>query len=127
MFSSRVPGQLEPNRLTKAVDRARREGRRLIDLTLTNPTAAGFPYPDDLLRSLASPAGRTYTPSPYGLDEARAAVSRDYARRGHSVPMERIVLTASTSEAYSLLFKLLCEPSGDASSCPRRVTRSSST
>jgi aspartate/methionine/tyrosine aminotransferase len=114
MFSSRVPGQLEPNRLTKAVDRARREGRRLIDLTLTNPTAAGIPYPDDLLRSLDAPAGRMYTPSPYGLDGARAAVSRDYSRRGYSIPMERIVLTASTSEAYSLLFKLLCEPSGDA-------------
>lgn len=114
MFSSRVPGDLEPNRLTLALRRARAERRPLIDLTLTNPTAAGIPYPSSVLDSLGDAAGLRYEPRPFGLQSARAAVAADYARRGISVAPKRIVLTASTSEAYSLLFKLLCEPAGDA-------------
>ncbi len=111
MFSSRVPANLEPNRLTVALRRVER--RSLIDLTLTNPTAADIPYPADILAALNDPAAVSYAPHPFGLASARAAVADDYARRGIGVAAERIVLTASTSEAYSLLFKLLCEPSGD--------------
>jgi aspartate/methionine/tyrosine aminotransferase len=114
MFSSRVPGQLESNRITQAVARARADGCHLLDLTLTNPTAAGIGYPDGLLDWLASPLGRSYSPAPFGMASAREAVAHDYARRGLSIPADQIVLTASTSEAYSLLFKLLCEPAGDA-------------
>jgi alanine-synthesizing transaminase len=113
MFSSRVPAELEPNRLTVAVRQARTEQRPLIDLTITNPTAAAIDYPDDILAPLGQPAGRTYEPHPFGLPEARDAVAADYSRRGFNIRPDRIALTASTSEAYSLLFKLLCAPSGD--------------
>jgi alanine-synthesizing transaminase len=96
----------------------RREGRPIIDLTESNPTRAGFDYPSDLLAPLADRRGLTYVPEALGLREARQAVAADYARRGANVEMERIVLTASTSEAYSLLFKLLVEP-GDEVLVPR--------
>ena len=105
---------LERNRITRAVEDARRSGHRLVDLTTTNPTTVGIEYPCDLLAPLASPAALTYAPHPFGSLEARAAVAGDYARRGIIVDPGRIVLTASTSEAYSLLFKLLCAPAGDA-------------
>lgn len=105
---------LEPNRITRAVNEARRSGRTLVDLSVTNPTIVGIEYPRDLLAPLASPAALTYAPHPFGSHEARAAVAADYARRGVSVDPGRVVLTASTSEAYSLLFKLLCAPAGDA-------------
>jgi aspartate/methionine/tyrosine aminotransferase len=113
MFSSRVPGDLQPNRLTLAVRTARARGRPLLDLTLTNPTVAGIAYPPGLLQPLASEAALGYNPAPFGLEEAREAVALEYRRSGIVVATERIVLTASTSEAYSLLFKLLCTP-GDA-------------
>ena len=114
MFSSRIPAQLTPNRIAVAVQRARGEGRPLIDLTATNPTTVGIAYPDDMLRALGSGEALVYAPEAFGLASARAAVSGDYARRGVTVGRERIVLTASTSEAYSILFKLLCAPGGDA-------------
>lgn len=114
MFSSRVPERLEPNQLTRAVTRARAAGRVLFDLTSSNPTRAGFQYPSGMLEPLACAAARAYEPEPRGLASARAAVVEDYARRGISVASDAIVLTASTSEAYSVLFKLLCAPAGDA-------------
>jgi len=109
MFSSRTPKDLTPNRLAEAVKAVRREGRTIIDLTESNPTRAGFDYPHDLLRLLADCRGLKYTPSPFGLREAREAVARDFARRGFRVTPERIALTASTSEAYAWLFKLLTD------------------
>jgi aspartate/methionine/tyrosine aminotransferase len=105
---------LEPNRLTQALRLARIESRPLIDLTTSNPTIVGLRYPDDILAALARPTANSYEPDPRGLVSARAAVSGDYARRGISVAGDRIVLTASTSDAYSILFKLLCAPWGDA-------------
>jgi hypothetical protein len=90
----------------------------VIDLTESNPTRAGFHYPADLLTPLASGRALVYDPSPFGMDWARRAVAADYARRGADVPAERIVLTASTSEAYSLLFRLLADP-GDEVLIPR--------
>lgn len=113
MFSSRVPAELEPNRLTLAVRHARAARRPFIDLTITNPTSAGVAYPERILAPLGDPAARAYEPQPFGLRQAREAIAADYARRGISVAPDRIALTASTSEAYSLLFKLLCEPAGD--------------
>ena len=109
MFSSRVPDDRAPNRLAQALARARRGGG-LVDLTTSNPTRAGIEYPADLLSGLADAASLDYAPSPFGAPEARQAVAAEYARRGLAIPPARIVLTASTSEAYSLLFKLLCEP-----------------
>ena len=86
------------------------DGVRYIDLTASNPTRAGFDYPDDLLAPLADPRGLSYRPEPLGALEARSAVAADFARRGIDANPRPIALTASTSEAYSLLFKLLCDP-----------------
>src|SRR6185312_5423963 len=113
VFSSRVPADLAVNGLSRAVADAYADGRPLIDLTLSNPTRAGFEYPDYLLSALADERGLKYEPSPFGLVSARQAVARDYARRGLTVSSDRIALTASTSEAYSLLFKLLADAGDD--------------
>src|SRR4029453_19563536 len=118
MFSEGVPRSLEPNRITQSVRLARAAGRPLLDLTMTNPTTAGFEYPPSILDALASAAALVYEPQPFGLPDARRAVACDYARRGFDVTPDRIVLTASTSEAYSLLFKLLCDASGSAVMVP---------
>jgi alanine-synthesizing transaminase len=118
MFSSRVPPDLAPNRLARAVAHRRAEGLSLVDLTESNPTRAGFRYPPDLLAPLADPRGLVYDPQPLGSREARSAVAADYARRGIPVDAGQIVLTASTSEAYSMLFKLLADP-GEEVLAPR--------
>jgi alanine-synthesizing transaminase len=118
MFSTRVPADLTPNRLTRALMERRRAGWPILDLTESNPTRAGFEYPADLLAPLADRRGLIYAPQAFGLPEARRAVATEYVRRGANVEVDRIVLTASTSEAYSLLFKLLVEP-GDEVLVPR--------
>jgi len=83
-------------------------GERILDLTESNPTRAGFEYPEkEILEALASPASMVYEPASRGLMVAREAVSRYYG--GHSVDPDRIHLTASTSEGYSWLFKLLTD------------------
>ena len=105
-----MQADLAPNRLTHALERRRAEGRPYIDLTESNPTRAGFDYPADLLVPLGDRRGLTYSPQPFGVLEARRAVADDYARRGLAVGAERIVLTASSSDAYSLLFRVLCDP-----------------
>jgi aspartate/methionine/tyrosine aminotransferase len=106
----RFPDSLDPNRQSDAVRRAREAGLDLLDFTQTNPTRARCRYPQDLLRGLASPEALVYAPRPFGLASAREAVAADYRRRGADVDPDRIVLTASTSEAYAWLFKLLCAP-----------------
>ena len=99
--------------MSRALRAAREAGRPLIDLTLTNPTLAGFHYPDTLLESLNSAEALVYDPSPAGHWRAREAVASDYSRRGVAIDPAHIVLTSSTSEAYSVLFKLLCEGLSD--------------
>ncbi len=116
--SSRLPRDLTPTPLSTVVARARASGRPLADLTQSNPTQAGIAYPGDMLASLADPAGLAYQPEPFGMLTARQAVAADYLRRGVNVPADRLCLTASTSEAYALLFKLLCNP-GDRVLVPR--------
>ena len=118
MFSSRVPRELAANRLTIAVAAQRAGDRPLIDLTESNPTRAGFDYPPDLLAPLADPRALGYLPAPLGRRDAREAVARDYARQRLDVSPDRIVLTASTSDAYSMLFKLLAD-AGDEVLVPR--------
>jgi alanine-synthesizing transaminase len=118
MFSDRLPRELTTNRLTEAVAGRRRRGEPIIDLTLSNPTRAAFDYPADLLAPLADPRGLRYEPSGLGSMDARRAVAADYGRRGLDVAPERIVLTASTSEAYSILFKILAG-AGDEVLVPR--------
>ena len=112
MFSTRVPNDLGPNSLTRAIQAARAGGAAIIDLTETNPTRVGLKYPADLLGPLASGAGRVYRPHPFGLPAAREAIAAECQASGLPVEAGRLVLTASTSEAYSFLFKLLCD-SGD--------------
>jgi aspartate/methionine/tyrosine aminotransferase len=118
MFSSRLRETGGRNRFAAAIEGRRAEGRPIVDLTLSNPTRAGLVYPVQMLAPMAQSPSMCYEPAPFGLLSAREAVSDDLARRGLAVPASRIVLTASTSEAYSLLFKLLCDP-GDAVVAPR--------
>jgi aspartate/methionine/tyrosine aminotransferase len=109
VFSTRVPDDRRPNDLARALAGARARGP-IIDLTVSNPTRVGLHYPPDLLAGLCDPAALTYRPSALGLRDAREAVAESYRRRGLPIDPDRIVLTSSTSEAYSVLFKLLCEP-----------------
>jgi hypothetical protein len=118
VISRRLPPQLQPNALARAVAAVRASGAQIADLTESNPTRAGIVYPDDLLAPLADRAALRYEPHPFGLPAARAAVAADHARRGASVDPAHVVLTASTSEAYSWLFKLLCD-AGDSVLVPR--------
>jgi alanine-synthesizing transaminase len=109
-FSARVPAHLVPNLLSTTLHSFKQQGRPYLDLTQSNPTRAGFNYPPDLLSPLGHRRGLDYAPEPLGLPTARAAVAADFVRRGLRVSPDRIALTASTSEAYSLVFKLLCDP-----------------
>ena len=118
MFSDRISGDLSPNRLTLALRQRRASGNPIIDLTESNATRVELEYPADLLAPLADRRGVLYVPEPLGLLDARRAIAADYARRGISIGPERIALTASTSEAYSVLFKLLARP-GDEVLVPR--------
>jgi aspartate/methionine/tyrosine aminotransferase len=110
MFSTRTPSDLAPNRLTSAEVAVRARGVRVIDLTETNPTRVGLAYPDHALAALASPEGLSYDPHPFGLSSAREQVAAEIGVTASPVDPSRVVLTASTSEAYSFLFKLLCDP-----------------
>ena len=110
MFSSRFHWDFRPNRLTQTLEARRRAGARILDLTESNPTRAGFAYPHEMVRAFEDPRMLLYEPAPAGLSEARQAVASYYASRGHRVDTARILLTASTSEAYAYLFKLLCDP-----------------
>jgi aspartate/methionine/tyrosine aminotransferase len=108
VFSSRTAWQVTPNRIAAALGEFRRAGRPYLDLTETNPTRVGLPIPGAEIReALADARGLQYEPTPFGHAEARAAVA---AYHGGAVAPERVVLTASTSEAYALLFKLLGDP-----------------
>lgn len=112
--SSRLPPSLEPNALARA--RAAL-GPIPFDLTVSNPTACGLRYPPDLLAPLSHPRGLTYRPDPRGPERARRAVAEGYRSWGAEVDPETVVLTASTSESYSLLLKLLADP-GEAVLAP---------
>jgi alanine-synthesizing transaminase len=109
-WSNRLPPRTDENALSRALRALRRDGIAVVDLTESNPTRAGFDYPPDLLLPLADAAGLVYDPHPFGLRSAREAVARDCARRGATVAAEAVVLSASTSESYTWLFKLLCNP-----------------
>ncbi len=107
MFSRRTPRDLAPN----ALARLRADGGPVpFDLTVSNPTACGIPCPEDFLEPLARREGLSYRPDPRGLLAAREAVAEQYRTRRRSIDPASIVLTASSSEAYSFLFKLLCDP-----------------
>ena len=118
MFSSRFHWDFRTNRLTQALEARRRDGARLLDLTESNPTRAGLVYPPEIVRAFDDPRMLVYEPSPAGAAEAREAVASYYAARGERVEAGRILLTASTSEAYAWLFKLLTN-AGDHVLVPR--------
>src|ERR1039458_8643830 len=114
MFSHRLPFHLPRNPISDAIARRRAAGLPLQDLTESNPTRAGIVYPAAaILAGLAAPQSLVYDPLSNGLPEARAQIAELYG-----VDSERVVLTASSSEAYSWLFKLLCDP-GDELLTPR--------
>jgi aspartate/methionine/tyrosine aminotransferase len=118
MFSDRLPLHAETNQLTRLLDGLRARGETCVDLTESNPTRAGIVYPSGLLDTLVDPRALRYEPQPLGLDTARAAVAADHARRGAVVDPAHVVLTASSSEAYTWLFKLFCNP-GECVLVPR--------
>ena len=111
MFASRTNWNLAENRLTQALAGHRHSGSPLFDLTLSNPTEAGFTYDERaILSALQNPASLQYEPAPQGLLPVREAVARYYAEKNAAVSPADIFLTTSTSEAYSYLFRLLCDP-----------------
>lgn len=106
MFSRRSAHDPTPNALAQALAARRAAGAAVLDLTESNPTRAGIPYDERaILGALAKEDSLRYEPEPFGLRAAREAVASE-----HGVDAERVVLTASTSEAYAFLFKLFCDP-----------------
>lgn len=121
MFSDRTNWKLTRNRLTKAWDEVRASGREVLDLTLSNPTRAGFDYDEAaILAALSSPRAMDYDPQPKGLLQARLAVSGYYGEQHATTELdpEQLILTTSTSEGYSHVFRLLCNP-GDEVLIPK--------
>jgi len=119
LLSRRTLVDDSPNALSVALAGARAAGSVILDLTVSNPTRAGIDYDTrGILDALALPGALVYEPSPFGLSEARAAVARYLSEGAATVDPSRVVLTASTSEAYAFLFKLLADP-GDEVLVPR--------
>src|SRR5713226_1509051 len=114
MFAERTNWNLAGNRLSEALARHRAGGKRLLDLTASNPTECGFAYDSEvILAALWNPAALRYEPNPKGLGSARLAVTKYYSARGAAIAAEDIVLTSSTGEADSFVFRLLCNPSDE--------------
>lgn len=119
MFSDRFDWNLASNPLSRLICEKKRAGETVFDLTESNPTRVGLTYPvDDILAALSRPASLTYTPDPRGLSTARRAIGNYYHERGVSIDTDALFLTAGTSDAYSMLFKLLGNP-GDEVLIPR--------
>ena len=117
-FSVRTDWHTASNRLTEKVSAEKKLGHAIIDLTESNPTRCSFKYlAPDILRPLCDPANIFYEPDPRGLLEARKTVCAYYAQKGITVAPHQVFLTASTSEAYTFLFRLLCDP-GDSLLAP---------
>jgi len=121
MFSDRTNWMLAQNRFTHALAEARARGIKLLDLSLSNPTRAGLQYDERaILGALASTRSMDYDPQPKGLPEARRVVAA-YYREDHrilSLDEEQVILTTSTSEGYSFVFRLLCN-AGDELLVPK--------
>ena len=111
MFADRTNWNLQANPLSEALAQHRAAGKPLLDLTASNPTECGFDYDSRaILQALANPASLAYDPDPRGLPGARQAVAAYYAARGASVTADSVILTTGTSEAYSFVFRTLCNP-----------------
>ena len=113
MFADRTRWNLQVNQFSQTLERRRKSGERILDLTASNPTTVGLKYDESaILTGLSRPESLIYEPDPRGLRTAREAVVRYYAESAGETELdsESVILTASTSEAYSYLFRLLCNP-----------------
>ncbi len=109
-FSQRTGWDVRESKFAAAIREARAAGRKLIDLTVSNPTVCGFEYDaEGILRPLADERALVYDPDPRGMRAAREAVAGYYADHGARVDPAALVLTTSTSEGYGYLFRLLCD------------------
>jgi len=116
MFSRRTEWSLTPNRLTLVHQEALASGKQIIDLTISNPTRAELKYDESaILHALNNPSALDYDPQPKGLRSAREAVASYYSP---AVDLEFLILATSTSEGYSFVFRLLCNP-GDEILVPK--------
>jgi alanine-synthesizing transaminase len=112
-FSQRTDWNTEESELARAHRLRAESGLPIADLTASNPTRCGFEYSTQLLQALADPRALDYDPQPKGISLAREAVCAYYADHGVALDPGQIVLTTSTSEAYSYLFRLLCDPGSE--------------
>ena len=111
LFAKRTNWNLDANRLSEALARHRAAGRPLLDLTASNPTECGFEYDSGaILGALANPSALCYSPDARGLRTARESIAAYYAARQIVVTIDDVILTTSTSEAYSFAFRVLCNP-----------------
>ncbi len=111
MFSRRTSWELSENPLSLALAERKALGQGVLDLTESNPTRAGVGYPvEAILAGFSDARNLVYLPESKGLLHAREAVAAYFKVRGNQVPVERLILTASTSESYSFLFRLLADP-----------------
>jgi alanine-synthesizing transaminase len=111
MFAKRTEWNLSTNRFSEALASYRASKRPLLDLSISNPTECGFQYDSrSVMRALCNPLALGYHADPAGMAIARQAVAEYYAARGQQVALDDIILTTSTSEAYSFVFRLLCNP-----------------
>jgi len=110
-YSQRLSWNFPTNSLSRLIAEKKARGVRLLDLTISNPTEAFADYPHAAIRrAYADIANFTYQPNPCGELEARRAIAEWYAQQGITISAEQLLLTASSSEAYALLFKLFCNP-----------------
>jgi alanine-synthesizing transaminase len=111
MFSDRSNWDLSPNSLSVLLQNKTSRGDVIFDLTVSNPTQIGLDYDSqEILAAISQPQSMAYEPDPRGLVQAREAIATYYRSQGERVDSDAVFLTASTSEAYSILFKLLGNP-----------------
>jgi alanine-synthesizing transaminase len=111
MFSDRSNWDLSPNSLSALLQNKKSGGDAIFDLTVSNPTRIGLEYySQEILAAVSQPQSMAYEPDPRGLVKAREAIAAYYEHYGERVDSNALFLTASTSEAYSILFKLLGNP-----------------
>ena len=111
MFADRTNWNMAANRLSEALRQRRAAGKPVVDLTASNPTDCGFAYDSEaILRTLSNPESLRYNPEPQGLKAARDAVAAYYYTHGATVSAGDMILTTGTSEAYSFIFRILCNP-----------------
>ncbi|MFH1359669.1 MAG: pyridoxal phosphate-dependent aminotransferase [Candidatus Omnitrophota bacterium] len=108
MFANRTHWPSKTNKIISRLEDLKKERKKIIDLTESNPTVCGFHYPQEILSPLGDPKNIIYEPCPLGLLESREAVGRYYQEKGYSVSPQRIALTSSTSEGYAFILRLLC-------------------